>query len=298
MNKALGFSMLVAGMMLLPPGYADDVVNINNRVAAGGSLTLTNQSLDAISVGHNLTLSQSQVHGDVAAGHSINCTDCKIDGNISAGHSLSLRGTTIQGDASVGHTATIENSTVSGTLSTGSPELKLDKATIGAIHIGTRGSSNVTIRNNSIVGNNNISIHNGVMRGSGNGQSIISMGNQGVSTINGYTIKTGAGVTTVMTPDNQIFQNGKRMSGSGPASWSAYQKQHPEAPMVQGPGWAASGNSAQTPQEAGILSQVELTNNSVVKGDIVFESGNGKVLLHPGSSFQGKLVGGKLETLK
>jgi len=306
MYKEFGLPMLLsgllAGMLLLPQGYADNVVNINNRVASGGSLTLANQSLDAISVGHSLTLTQSEVHGDVAAGHQINCTDCKIEGNISAGHGLTLKGTTIEGNASVGSNATIENSTIGGTLSTGSSNLKLDNATIGAIRISasgfSSGNANITIRRNSIVGNNNISIHNGVMTGSSNGQSVIAMGNQGVSTINGYTVKTGNGVTTVMTPDNVVFQNGKRVSGSGPATYDAYQKQHPEAPMVHGPGWASSKNSDEKGVKAAVASQIELTNKSIVKGDIIFEGGNGKVLLHPGSSFEGKLIGGKIENLK
>lgn len=308
--EVFGISVLVSGFLsgvnLGTLGYAEAGMNVSNHLSAGGSMTLTNQTLESVSVGHNLTLTQSQVHGNIAVGHMFTCTDCKIDGNVSAGHALNLLRTNIGGNASVGHQAQITNTTIEGTLSTGSTNLTLKNAKVGSIHINDDSGSvnsahiNMGVRNNSVVGNNNISIHNGTMTTTKRGQSVINIGGNGVSSINGYTVKSTADVTTVMTPDNTVYQNGKRASAIGPKTYADYRASHPEAPIVQGPGWsdnsAGSNSTAIRHEEA--TSQIQLTERSIVTGDIVFEGGHGKVLLSPGSQFNGKLIGGKLEKLR
>ncbi len=139
----------------------------------------------------------------------------------------------------------------------------------------------------------------------GNNTATVRVGSTGLSAINGFTVKGAMNQTTVITPEQSIYVNGRKVSGEGPASYQAYQAANPEAPTVYGPGWdpsvvssshkAATGNSKKKAENKPVVNVLELRNGSTVSGQVQFDSGYGKIVVYPGSQFLGKVVNGFVE---
>jgi len=304
MKKYLYSALLIAATLTQPAFAGGDQTS-------GQDLQLGSEQVANVMVGRDVNLDGTTVNGNVMAGREVNAQQCHIAGSISGGsnvqaehcasigsihagrdlvllHShvedqvnvgrnLRLTEAAVDGDATVGADADLNHAGIRGTLTIASPYLALHESTIGNIHVEEgNGSINVMGNGSSVIVNNN---HN---------QSVIHVGDNATSSINGFTVRSGNGQTTVITPDNTIYVNGSKVSGNGPASYSDYQG----APWVEGPGWAASTSSSSTaPQQV-----VELMAGSTVT-NITFDSGHGKVLLHSGAKILGSVQGGVTENL-
>jgi hypothetical protein len=181
---------------------------------------------------------------------------------------------------------TLRNSHVSGQITLGGPNATLDHSTVGSLRFtGLGGLQN-------IVGTNNIQINT-----NGSRSSIVSMGSHGTTSMNGYLIKSSPSQTTLITPEQTVYVNGRKTSGAGPDDYDAYRNQYPQAPFVHAPGWVlgqASSSASETDTEGYVL---EMMNGSTVEGSVVFEGAKGKVLLHSGSVLRGDIVNGVVEKL-
>ncbi len=311
--------------------------NIGTSVVSG-SLTLEKGSSSPVVAGKNVQLNGTVVEGSVTAGRHVSGQGCMLNGKIRAGGSVSLKdcaevqeivagknvslsGTRVNRDIKAGDHLILEdsqvfrnalsggdvrllNSMIHGELGTGGKHIQLENSTVQEIraygdgHTSSSVISNVGILSQSVIGNNSSIIQN--QHGH---RAMVSMGNQGLSSINGYTVKSQNNQTTVMTPEGAIFVNGQKVSGNGPDDYTEYQALHTDAPNVQGPGWGASAAHSSAHSSRATLDTildtitVELSGNSSVLGDIRFERIPGKVILHPGSKVQGNIYGGSVQRL-
>lgn len=243
-----------------------------------------------VAAGRNVSLAHSPQVGSIAAGHDVTVLDCQVLGSISAGHGASLSQSTVQGNLSAGHEADLEGSHVQGSLYQGGHALKLSASSVQRdIHF--QGNSQQSVMSGQ---NSQISTQNGY--------STVRVGEHSLSRLNGYTVQGAAQQTTVITPQQGIYVNGRKVSGDGPKTYAQFREAFPLAPVVEGPGWSEDANSSATSAvtQGKSLHQpefnvLELTNNSVVNGQVMFESGYGKVVLHPGSRLVGQVVNGWVE---
>lgn len=307
------------------------------QYSSGLDVTLSSQTLSAAAAGRDISLNDVVVEGKLAAGRNISCQGCTISGAVSAGrdvllercaqvysissgrnvelrqtqvlnqvssgNDIDLRDVRVETGLQAGNQVQAGNSTINGPLALGGHYAKLDHSTAAEVRFVENGNSfhgvgnhiNSVMTNGSVI-NSNVTISRG-------GSSYVHVGPGSLSSVNGYAIKGAANQTTVITPEQIIYVNGRKVSGDGPADYSRYMAQHPGAPAVQGPGWSSaqlsesSDTKVDKPGSKIPVNILELTNNSVIHGQVVFESGYGKVVVHPGSTFNGKVVNGTVERL-
>lgn len=305
--------------------------------SSGLDVTLSSQTLSEAAAGRDISLSNVVVEGKLSAGRNVACQGCTLSGSVSAGrdvileqcpqvHSIasgrnaelrqtqvlslvssgndiSLQDVQVESDIHAGNQIQAGNSTIKGVLALGGHYARLDHSTAREVRFVENGSGFQNSGNhiNTIIGNGG-SMHGSTIISRG-GTSSVHVGPGSLSSVNGYTIKGAVNQTTLITPDQAIYVNGRKVSGEGPSHYGQYLTQHPGAPMVQGPGWSmelASGKADDKvhKQDSKIpVNILELTNNSAIQGQIVFESGYGKVIVHEGSTFNGKVVNGTVERL-
>jgi hypothetical protein len=313
MQATLLTSLLVLGVGVAWAGEGASYIN-------GADVTLASQPMGSATAGRDIVLNDVTVNGKLTAGRNVMCTQCQISGNISAGHDVQLENCpTVQGVTSghdvlltdvklaqglrVGNTVAARNSEIQGPLVLGGHNVRLENTRAGEIRFsngiqgGVNGSSVIvnsgTVMHSSMGGGN-------VIVGNGWGGSSVSVGANGLSSVNGYTIKSVPGQTTVITPEQTIYVNGKKVSGEGGKNYSDFMAMHPGAPQVNGPGWDYSANlmsGATTSQSTvgPVVNVLEVASNSTVIGPIVFESGQGVVRVPKGAQFNAKIVNGKVE---
>ncbi|WP_373531564.1 hypothetical protein [Vampirovibrio sp.] len=262
-------------------------VQVAGKLAAGRNITGTECTvLGNVSAGHNVLLESCPQVQSVSSGHDAAITRSQILNHVAAGHDITLHGATIEQRVSAGNQVVAETSIIKGLLSLGGHYAKLDDTT--AVDIVFSEANNVS---------NGSGIHIG-----GNNFSSVRVGSSSLSSINGFTVKGAMNQTTVITPEQSIYVNGLKVSGDGPKTYGEYQGKHPEAPTVHGPGWSNEAPKA-APQTSGkpnkasqaVINTLELSSGSLVSGQVNFESGYGKVIVHPGSQFQGKVINGFVE---
>lgn len=305
--------------------------------SSGLDVTLSSQTLSTAAAGRDISLNNVVVEGKLAAGRNISCQGCTISGSVSAGrdvllercpqvysissgrnaelrqiqvlnqvssgNDITLQDVTVETGLQAGNQVHAGNSTIHGSLSLGGHYAKLDHSTAaevrfienGSVFNGTGNHITSMVSTGNLV-NGNVTISRG-------GSSYVHVGPGSLSSVNGYAIKGAANQTTIITPEQAIYVNGRKVSGDGPVQYEQYRAQHPGAPVVQGPGWAAGQTTDLADAKTGKsdskvpVNVLELTNNSVIHGPVVFESGYGKVVVYPGSTFNGKVVNGTVEHL-
>jgi len=328
MNKQISAIslVLVAATMLVLPAMAR-----GDSQYSGQDLQLGAEDVGGVMVGRDLTMDGTTVSGTVMAGRTIDATGCHVSGSltggsdiqahgcssigaihagrdlalsntkveeqVNVGRNLTLDHASVQGDATVGGEVNLDNARITGTLTIAAPYMAAKSSTISNIHVeqgfsNTNGfssdNSSIVVSSGSVV-NSNI---NGVFIGGHHG-SMVHVGGNSTSSVNGYTVRGANGQTTVITPGNTIYVNGSKVSGSGPDSYADYQAKNPQAPWVEGPGWS-SGTASKTDSYQQV---VELMEGSVVTGSVTFDSGHGKVLVHPGAKVMGTVTGGTIENM-
>lgn len=324
MRKTTLFSYLCLGLtMSIGSSLADTGISSQD-------LTLSSQQLSSATSGRDMDLNDVTVDGHLTAGRNLNCQRCTLSGNISVGHDIqldqcgqvkgivsghdaSVMNTDVLSDMAVGHDLTLHqatlesgvrvgnqvlatNSSLKGPLSLNGNFLKLDHSIAEGITFAQ--PSSTVMSGSSISGTGSVLIQHG-------SYANITVGANSLTNLNGYTVKGAASQTTLITPEQTIYVNGAKVSGEGPKIYEQYQQAHPNAPHIQGPGWIDNPHVADKPQtkqhiqdkpQAHVpVNTIELTNQSHINGDVVFESGYGKVLLHPGSTLNGKIVNGRIE---
>jgi hypothetical protein len=310
-------SILALSLLCMPLSQAR-----SNHYTSAADLQLVSQSISSASVGRDLMLSSVQVGGKLAAGRNITCSNCTIEGNISAGKSIILNECAEVQNIAAGQDAEITHSKVSQSIAAGhniilhdasvyqrlsaGNEVALENSEVSGLislggHLATLDSSKAT---DILFSERTQSLGSGIVIG-GNNSSTVRVGPTGLSAINGFTVKGAMNQTTVITPEQSIYVNGRKVSGEGPTSYQAYQAGNPEAPTVYGPGWdpsafssankTATANSKKKAENKPVVNVLELRNGSTVSGQVQFDSGYGKIVVYPGSQFSGKVVNGFVE---
>lgn len=256
-----------AGDAVLYPGRAISMVQAGHNVSGENCIVR-----GRLMAGHNVSLSGCQPVGDVMAGHDADIRHTQVLGDIKAGGLVRLRQAHVDGSVMIGGRANIAASTVGGSLYYGGERLVLHGSRVGGVRFEDGGSHG----NSSFVAS---------------GSSIVSVSGGSVSMVNGYTVRSSNRETTVLTPENYLYINGRLESGSGPETYSGYRQIHAGAPMVQGPGWIPGGG--ETGNEPAAVRTLELVD-TVVEGDVRFEGGGGIVLLRGDSRVAGRVIGGKI----
>jgi hypothetical protein len=251
-----------------------------------------------VSAGRDIRLEASPQVGSIAAGRDVSLTDTQVRGSVSAGHGVTLAKCQVRGSLSTGNQAELRDSAVDGSLALGGARLNLDASTV-AQDVYFQGT-------HSPVSQVGISSGGSLIRHQ-DGSSFVRVGPRSLSRMNGYTVQGAAGQTTVITPEQSIYVNGRKVSGDGPKTYDEYRGDEPDAPAVEGPGWSSQSNSPTAANTSGAartasnrqpaVNWLELSHNSRINGQVVFESGYGKVLLHPGSRVDGKVINGTVEHL-
>jgi hypothetical protein len=267
-------------------------VMVNGRVSAGRNVTCHDCTLSGgVAAGNDVQLEHcAQVHS-VASGHNAALVASRILSHVSSGHDVSLDDVTVDNGLQAGNQVTALNSTMNGTVSLGGHYARLEHSNAAEIRFEERGHSVIS---QGVYGGS-------VIVGGGRSGSHVSVGAHSLSSVNGYTIKGAPEQTTVITPEQTIYVNGRRVDGAGPKSYAEYRNGHPEAPEVQGPGWVEGSESGERPlqsrknEKGPVVNVLELVNNSVVNGPVVFESGFGKIRVEKGSQFNGKVMNGTVE---
>jgi len=267
-----------------------------------------------VSAGRNVRLEQSSQVGSIAAGNDVWLANSRVLGSISAGHAITLSQSQVQGSLSTGSEAALQDSSVQGSLSQGGHHLKLDGSTIGQ-NVYFQGASVSNVSDNAIFNNGSTIVSSGSVTRLHyqRGGSFVRVGTHSLSRVNGYTVQGAEGQTTVITPQQSIYVNGQKVSGEGPKTYAQFQADNPSAPVVEGPGWpdaASTATSGQQEQQSAarhktttgqahppVQNWLELSGNSQINGQVVFESGYGQVLLHPGSWLNGQVVNGSIQKL-
>lgn len=300
---------------------------VRRNVAAGRQIQATDCTVQgSLSAGRDVELNHCRSVMRVTAGRDVSLSGTRVESGIEAGHRVRLNDSSVEGDVKAGSGADLKNSRIAGTLYLTTDRLRLDGSRVTHIRIGEAysmvaqgGSTGISINSNgnsvnigtgvntgSIIGNNSIQVQGGgivsrngfIGTGNGMGNAMISVGPSSVSNVNGYTVKGASDRTTVITPQGSIYVNGARVSGLGPKTYREFVAMNPDAPAIRGPGWVSGGAApvSSSPGSEVMPEQViELVNNSVIAGEVVFEGGNGKILIHPGSEFHGTVRGGVIE---
>lgn len=316
--------LVLVGLLLLTG-------SVEAQTIGAGNLVLGSEQTGPVAVAGNVTLNGTKVNGNLSAGRAVNASNCQVEGALSAGRDVNLDGCTsikslstgrsayishsrvegqvsagrhltldhasIGGNVRAGRSMTLTHAEVKGTLVTGAPHLVINHSSVGNIRVLPPGGAGASVMHHSVVANGNTIISGSHVR-MGGGGSLIRVGPGSTSAVNGFTVRANATQTTLMTPDNSIYVNRQKVHGAGPDTYSQYQALHPGAPDVVGPGWAMGGEAVSQADAAdgqAPLQVVELQGDSLVSGNIVFEAGHGKVIVHPQARFLGRVDGGTLE---
>ncbi|MBY0405060.1 MAG: hypothetical protein K2X66_14260 [Cyanobacteria bacterium] len=228
--------------------------------------------------------SLSSTNGDIILGKGF------VDGNVSTVHGKVI----------------LISAIIKGSLTLASKHFKVNNSTINGItlKVPAEQKNNVTL---SCGGNVTISYGNSIVVGP---NAVIGGQNMGnvIKLLpgariweNGFNVSATQTETSLITPDGTIYVNGDKVNGPGANTYAEFKKNNPKAPPLQGPGWKDEGVKHPKPdtppvEVAKAPDQIlELESQAIITGDIVFESGNGKLILHPGATFTGKVEGGVIE---
>lgn len=282
-------------------------VVVDGKLAAGRNINCQDCTISgSVAAGYDVQLERCAQVRSVASGHDAALAASRVLSHLSSGNDVHLDDVTVEQTLQAGNQVTARNSTVSGLLSLGGNTATLDHSNAQEIRFSKDMAWGGGMSNNSSIHiNRGILGGNVVIGGHSQGQSRVSVGPNSLSSVNGYTIKGGSEQTTVITPSQSIYVNGHRVTGSDPQTYAAYRADHPDAPQVQGPGWKDGGSlgeqASAKPHKKNVNEPVvnilNLTNNSVVQGPVVFESGYGKVRIEKGSQLIGKVINGSIEHL-
>lgn len=226
----------------------------------------------------------------------------KVNGSVESLDGLvAILDSTVNGNVKgLNNIPKVQNSTITGQLTLNSKTVTVKNSKIGSIQVEKNTSGNrvsfSTVGSGIFIGDNIIGSN--VISGSG-----IQLGVGSTCNINGYNIQpNSASQTTLTTPEGYIYVNGDKVYGDGPETYAAYKKQSPKAPSFSSPGWQDEGVKKQgnpSPSESAKAKEpvhvIFLEGNTIIQGDIKFESGNGKVVVGPNCQIKGKVIGGILE---
>lgn len=268
-------------------------IEMMGGLAAGRNVQCNRCKVEGgISAGQHVQLNHCPDIGRVAAGADVQLNDTRVTHHISAGNSVSLNDSEIQGNISAGGPVMANRSTILGTVTLGGPALKLSDSHAQDIRF-SGGFGGYHGHFSTRFSGSNIQV-------SGGG-AVISMGSSGLSSMNGYLVKSGMGQTTVITPSQTVYINGKKASGTGPNQYETYRHSTPGAPLVNGPGWpdgmTNSAADSKYDAESEFIEKplLEVRNHSTIEGDVIFEDVPGVVILQEGSVIKGKVQNGKIK---
>ena len=283
---------------------------VNGSLTVGRGLIANGSSIHGAStIGRDAFLNHCPRLGSLSVGRGLTLTQSHVEGSINVGRALQMDNSTITGDATVGRGLQLSHAEIMGTLHISSSQLNLKHARIGALDVqypdqngSHHHSSSLSIHGSTIQGGSGVMIQGSrvTVTGSDN-HTNIHVGPDSVTSLNGMTVRGGAGQTTVITREGTVYVNGKKVSGNGPESYAGYRAAHSNAPIIHGPGWTegkmdSKSKTVSTQPEETILQTVTLGDGTVIQGDITFESGKGKVEVMPGAEFSGNVIGGKVVT--
>lgn len=282
--------------------------SVSGNIQVGRSLKAQHCRIqNQLTVGRDATLDHCTLVSNIQAGRNLILENTTVEHDVEAGRQLKLLNAVIKGNASAGGAVEIRNSKIGNTLSAAAPYLALHQATLNHLHLHQPYSAVQTqfstpVSRQTVFSNQGVvvtgRVHNSVLQHHG-GKATVAVGAHSVSHVNGYTVKSTEQQTTVLTPHGAIYVNGHKVSGEGPAQYEQFRAAHSEAPSIEGPGWSSGAlvTGHQKLQENGFVQIVELFSNSHIQGNITFESGQGKVIVHPGSKFEGQVHGGTVDYL-
>jgi hypothetical protein len=290
---------------------------VDGKAVAGGSLECRECSISgSVAAGRDVTLDHCTRVQNVSSGGDAVLNHARVLSNITAGGDLDIRDSLVDRNAVAGREIKLNNAIIKGELSQGGHYMKLDHSQTGTIRfsgqehgmIASNGGvvtnsgivSNSVIGNGSVVSNGSNVVLNGGSSRVSHGSSMVSVGSHSMSSVNGYMVSSTANQTTVVTPGQSVYVNGRKVSGDGPEYYADYRSAAPGAPTVHGPGWseavaAKHADIKKAEKNKTVVNVLELSNNSTVQGDVVFESGYGQVKIQLGSVLQGKVVNGTVE---
>lgn len=280
--------------------------SVLGSVMAGRSVKATNCHIrDSLSAGRDIELNGCNTTESISAGRRVALSHTTANRNVTAGSDLTLVHSIVNGNVTARRVAAIENSRIGETLSVANSRLVLDGSQVHNIQLArpeiamvvTGNQSNVSINHGVISsgGGNLIVNGNRVIVSPGYGQTIAAFGSGSVSNLNGYTVRSLQDKTTVITPDGNVYINGRKVSGDGPELYSDYQARDPGAPRIQGSGWPDNQALEENSPSSEPVQIVELVRNSIVTGLVRFEGGHGKIIVYKGSRFEGRVEGGLVE---
>ncbi len=319
--------LAVAALALSVPVFSDPVPQYTNpdiqldiygketlpNIGSGKTVELKGTTVEGpVMTGKSIQGSECMT-GDMIASENVRITHCKtgrvmagrnaviynsdINGGITASGRLELEGAKITGNVSGRDEISVRNSIIDGTLTASSDKLVVHGSQIGSIRLGSRDTGI----------NSRVVISGGSITKGPSGNTLIKIQGGGKSVFGDFEVEGVEAGTRVVTPEGFVYLNGSLVSGENPdapANYSGYKQENSQAPDIEGPNWEdapASGEMAAEPVQPAYEPQrepaqvVELYNDSVVTGDIIFGSGNGLVRLRTGSTLEGKVVGGTLE---
>lgn len=291
-------------------------------LALGGLLTVClalckawAESPPAYRAGPDLTLTQVQLSGNLLSGRDLDCHDCTIQGRLLAGRDVRLQRSRVHSPLLAGRDIHLHQSQSDKLVAGRNASLSHSQ-----IYRDVQAGGNLSLMHSRIQGRITLSgpymsLSHGLVDGpvrfehrgalphtSGglpHGRIVASLSGRGLSLINGYTIQAAGGQTTVITPQQSVYINGKKASGEGPSSYAQYMSQIANAPLIRGPGWPAEPNGLPEPSAQNDLPRyrLEIDSHSAVHGDIEFIGGRGQVVLHPGGRIQGQVLNGTVQRL-
>lgn len=322
------FIRIALSLTLLSAFFTAPAMARGRHYTSATDLQISTQDIDSASVGRDMQLHAVQVDGKLSAGRSVTCTECHILGGVSAGHDVTLEGcpevrhvstgrnaevtrSRVASHIAAGHDVILNNATVEQRVSAGNQVIAEKSSVKGLLSLGghyarlDNSQAGDVLFSQAITGS---VVSSGIQITSGNSANV-NVGPGSLSSINGYTVKGAMSQTTVITPEQDIYVNGAKVSGEGPANYAEYRTRHPEAPSVRGPGWATdspvagkavakSASKAKADMASKtVVNVLELANGSVVSGQVQFDSGYGKIMVRQGSEFKGNVVNGYVEKL-
>ncbi|MBK8189952.1 MAG: hypothetical protein IPK79_05825 [Vampirovibrionales bacterium] len=229
--------------------------------------------------------------GNVIAGQFAVLRNSRINGYVQAVKYLDILNSHIAGDALASGAATIQDASIDGILTVYANSLTLTRVTVGGIRMGK-----------SPLSQSPLTVSGATVTRLDNGRTLLRLGSEGASaSVSGFQAQSGSQTTTLTTPEGFRFQNGRCAASpcGGFPSYDAYLAMRPAAPLVEGPGWESSRQTAEptgTSSSAALsVEYLALEAGSVVKGDVIFASGAGRVLVKPGARIEGSVVGGRLQ---
>ncbi len=235
--------------------------------------------------GQNLTLLDSEIHGNLKAGGSARIERSQIFGSINIGKNLTVVSTHVSGNVSVRHHADLKGLDMpNGSFATSSPSLKLSDTRVKNIRMAPRLTSHLYTKG-----------QDGKTHSPHEGYVYLEPGS--VLSAGGFHFQSTEEVTSVQTPEGFVYENGVLIKGkAAPANYAAYRILHPNTPLVKGPGWPTQprGNGSATSSQQK-RTQVTLSQSSLVTGQILFDDGNGLVIIEPGSKLTGTVEGGVIQ---